>query len=750
MKLSWHFGLIADDLKAVFSGFSFSSLRFRIAVKTAAATCLAIFLSLWLEFKDPFFAGFAAMLMLHSNSAVTLRKAMHGCIGVIAGGIAGYIAVGLFVNDHFAFTICLFAAAAILSYLTNSWRSLSFLWYYASVNFILVSITGAVECSEAIDITFFRIANTLLGILCYVLVAVLLFPEFGHDEFVGRLDALRKKICTTFSRLTGRYASGLEMDRETADMLKENMDSLRTMEEDLSDIRAESEIFDNTAAAAEACLMRYRDFLERMDIFYESASSSGMKLGFQKVFGPSLAKIADAAESFASSEFDVEDCSRDNADLQAISFAVSEIETGELRGKYLEAKSSYEIEDVLLFLESLRCARAFLSAHSEKYPAAAFRNGAEACATGDSAEDPESTAIRLPFCGRKAVDWTTARFSLKGALAVITDFWAYFWLEIPGSSTTIAISAITVTKPDIVMTRHRSILRFSGCLLGAVCAFAFLAFNVQTTIAMFIWLFVLTFIFSMVWGGRPGVAYLGFQAELAFLLSVIPGAGPAKDVEEPSQRIAAILIGVAIAWFVMTFVCPEDILEDFRSRFRKMRESLAKMLGGVSESAMAAPDGQVLKASIPSGDYIGLRGNLSLIRQHAELTAEEAGRLDEFISAMEAFHRDARSLLMVDRGVLGYFLSANPGLADGLFRIGAELMSDTVDIAGLSVRLAGISDRITVFERLQREKNLLGEKPFAFREEAASLLLCLRRMGGAARRILDNLEKAEDYNRRHR
>ncbi|HCE42257.1 MAG TPA: hypothetical protein DET40_01755 [Lentisphaeria bacterium] len=739
MKLSWHFGVILDDLKEIFSEFSFASLRFRVAVKTAAATCLAIFLALWLEFKDPYFAGFAAMLMLHSNSAVTLKKAFHGCLGVILGGLCGYLAVGIFVNDHFAFTICLFVATALFSYLTNRHPSLSFAWYYASVNFILVAVTGAVQCSEAIDITFFRVANTLLGIFCYVLIAVLLFPEFGHDEFVLKLDRLRKKLCATFSCLMVRYASGLEMDAPAGEMLLENMGSIRSLEEELSDIQAESRIFDGTAAASGSFLLRSRDCVEKLGTFLESARASGTSPEFQKLFGPSFERIIVAANSFSAAKFDVENKGAIDSSLQEISIALEEIESGNLKSRYLESKDAYQIEDVLLFLDSLRCIRTFLGTHSEKYSNVSARSTCEMESLEPRAEDPD--IIRIGIAGHRhlVIDWILARFSLKSALAVISDFWAYFWLEIPGSATTIAISAITVTKPDVLMTRHRSILRFSGCLVGAACAFVFLAFNVQTTIVMFIWLFVLTCVFAMIWGGRPGIAYLGFQAELAFLLSVIPGAAPAVDVEEPTQRIVAILLGVAIAWFVFAFVYPEDILDSFWTKFRRLRTSLAKILRDVTEPVMLSGGVLELRKVAPLEEYESLHANIALLRQHAEMPPRDTVDLDDFISAMDSFHRDARTILLFDKEVLEYFISANPGLAGELFSIGAGILaaSDVKGRDALSIRISNLSERLSGFEKYQREKNLLGDKDFDFREETAALLLCIRRMTSSARRMLN-------------
>jgi uncharacterized membrane protein YgaE (UPF0421/DUF939 family) len=664
-------------------------------------------------------------MLLPSSSAV-LTRAFESIKGAVFGGVLGYLILGIFINDHFAFTLAIFAIVSLFSYLMSARRN-SFFWYYALVNLLLAAIAGAVDPSAAIDIAFFRIANVILGIFCYVLVAVIVFPDFKEKEINAEFKKAHNEVHLSVADVLRQYGAGEYSEDATFAKMDLTDKALSELVAQVGELKNEERIFGASKLDLDIRLLDLKRIACASRGFYENASSiENRNCLFQKNFADPIQKIISLLEAAADFDYNY----RHPHAIMLLS-VLSGFNSGQEKKTYSDIKDEFQTEDVLIFLECLRLCKSLVP--MEHNIADSGKSDCVNTSTGVSFLDEDEERLNFIFSGRKlfSIDLMLAKFSMKAGLAVIADFWIYFWFEIPGSATTIAISAITVTRPDIISTRHRSILRIAGCFAGVLFAFVFLAFGIQTTEIMFACLFIVAFISGLIWIADERVAYFGYQLLIAYMFSVIPNSMPAVDVTEPTQRAVGIAIGVLVAWLVMTFVFPENLPGDFFRIFRKTRDRLRGNLLSVASIYMPqCGDTKTVSANFAIEEYDSLLSLLTIVKEHGEISKDCAENIRLLIIDCLRIHRELDSISEVGSELVEYLVAVDPDLCKDILTLVSDVicLENGLEQMTLESRANELSDRISGFEKKQREKKLLTGKSIDFRSEVAHLLLSLRRM----------------------
>jgi uncharacterized membrane protein YccC len=121
-----------------------------------------------------------------------------------------------------------------------------------------------------------------------------------------------------------------------------------------------------------------------------------------------------------------------------------------------------------------------------------------------------------------------------------------------------AVAVMGIPTTAIIQTDNRLIIqraahRFIGCLLGALVgltALALIGDDFLLWVALIpsgIWLC------SQIQNGTTGVSYIGTQAALGYLVSMIQGQGPAQTIAPGFNRLVGVMGGVTIL-FVVTLI----------------------------------------------------------------------------------------------------------------------------------------------------------------------------------------------------
>ena len=150
-------------------------------------------------------------------------------------------------------------------------------------------------------------------------------------------------------------------------------------------------------------------------------------------------------------------------------------------------------------------------------------------------------------------NWLLILHACRGGLTVMVLPLLLNWLAPLGSSqlavTSVAIMAIPTTalaEPDGRTVIQRAVHRLVGCALGALLGL-FVLHGVGEN--FLVWLLLLMaglWLASQIQSGNTGVGYIGTQAGIAFLLSMIQGQGPPVSIIPGIDRFAGIMAGLSV------------------------------------------------------------------------------------------------------------------------------------------------------------------------------------------------------------
>jgi uncharacterized membrane protein YccC len=156
--------------------------------------------------------------------------------------------------------------------------------------------------------------------------------------------------------------------------------------------------------------------------------------------------------------------------------------------------------------------------------------------------------------------WPLVLHACRGALTVMVLPLLLNWL-VPLGPSTMAVTAVAVMavpttaviEPDGRTIIQRAAYRLVGCALGAVLGLFCVHWVGTNFLAWFLLLMAGTWLSSEIQSGSTGIGYVGTQAGLAFLLSMIQGQGPPLSPMPGIDRFAGIMAGLSVL-LVITMV----------------------------------------------------------------------------------------------------------------------------------------------------------------------------------------------------
>ncbi len=150
--------------------------------------------------------------------------------------------------------------------------------------------------------------------------------------------------------------------------------------------------------------------------------------------------------------------------------------------------------------------------------------------------------------------WPVTQHALRAGVGVMLVPLVWGWLELPSLSQTAVTAAAVMAVPalsndavaDQRMIVDRAMHRILGCLLGGVAGLACLALSVESFLP---WLAMLTtgiWISAHLQASRRGIGYVGTQAAVVFITTLVQGLGPPTSIVPGIERFAGIVGGLLI------------------------------------------------------------------------------------------------------------------------------------------------------------------------------------------------------------
>ncbi len=149
--------------------------RFTHSFKTALAVTLAYGFALWFDWDKPMWAAFAVILISLSTFEASLYKGGQRLVGSLLAAIVALLLVAAFSQDRWWFMLCQASWLAFCAYRMSS-GGRAYLWFCAGFVSAIITANGGPDAVDVFSVATIRTLETCLGIMCYTVVFVLLWP----------------------------------------------------------------------------------------------------------------------------------------------------------------------------------------------------------------------------------------------------------------------------------------------------------------------------------------------------------------------------------------------------------------------------------------------------------------------------------------------------------------------------------------------------------------------------------------------
>jgi uncharacterized membrane protein YccC len=161
-------------------------------------------------------------------------------------------------------------------------------------------------------------------------------------------------------------------------------------------------------------------------------------------------------------------------------------------------------------------------------------------------------------------DWPKLLHAVRCGLTVMLLPWAWGWLYLPSlpqMSVTVAIIMAAPAFTDDPLESGRRVLmqalqRLLGCFLGGLAGLALLATSVAEFPPWLAMLAVSVWICGYVQTSKQGVGYVGTQAALGLIMTLVQGWTPPTSILPGLDRLGGMMAGLAILLFVSFLLWP--------------------------------------------------------------------------------------------------------------------------------------------------------------------------------------------------
>ena len=237
-----------------------TAVALTFAVKTFAASLLALYIAFWAGLDDPRWSFLTVFVVSQPDSGLVLAKSFYRILGTIAGvlvtialvfGLAQY---GELFVAAIAVWICFcnFAARAVRNFASYGFQ-------LAGYTVAIVGIPAALEPTGAYPLVVARFTEILLGIICAALVSRLILVRELSPKLVELVRALARRADSFATVLLDPDADRERVAAERTELAKAYLD-VQAMQRSTYFESAEARVLDQplrrlTQAAVELCAM---------------------------------------------------------------------------------------------------------------------------------------------------------------------------------------------------------------------------------------------------------------------------------------------------------------------------------------------------------------------------------------------------------------------------------------------------------------------------------------------------------------
>lgn len=176
------------------------SVRITVSINTGLAMVAAIMIALWMDFKEPQWAGFAVAMISLDTAGQSLNKAGMRMFGTLVAFVASLTFMGLFPQQRWLMLLALTPYLGFCAYMFAGNRH-QYFWYVCAFVCLTIMVHSGNDSLSMFQFAVARLEETALGILVYSVVSMLLWPRNSR----AALDQASRALLETQTRLFRAY-----------------------------------------------------------------------------------------------------------------------------------------------------------------------------------------------------------------------------------------------------------------------------------------------------------------------------------------------------------------------------------------------------------------------------------------------------------------------------------------------------------------------------------------------------------------
>ncbi len=629
MSLAYHYKLAFSDFKEGVNSIFSNSRRVQLALRTALACVTSIFLANFLCLDFPFWSGITSFVMLQPNIGASLQKGWMRGVATIVGVLFSLFFLNFFIQSFFLFGIFAFLGMFIAYYNGNKGKH-KYFWFYSMATMVLLGyVETAIPTSNfAIHIGFMRCAELWLGIIVSSVYVFLLWPRFAGNEFKKAFETLLKSaseyyVCFISDCIDGKiecdelakFKKDIDVHFASCLGLIDFYDTEKSFAlQKTYELKNIISLFEHRVKSLER-IIEFASHEEKINIPEEYKSA----LLLLKNWFPCIVN----SKKQKSAQKLLNDFKRVAADKNVLK-KTKNLSTSELYFLLTLLKHLNSGIDDFLFYQNAQ------EMHYNKNRV-----------VGKEKID-ESDYFNLSiYSFNYSLHIPSFWYAVKGAFSFVVIFVFFTCLNLPTGTVInmgVALIAVTGSQTTETGTIHKFYLRLMGCFIGAAFALFVLSLSVDSATFYFSALFLCSLLFAYIYTMKAGIAYVGLQAAIVFVMCVAGENYMAGNFNAGLERLLAIGISLIVSFIIYFVLFPGNHVSMLKKRFINLRkfftgqcDFLANLLKGnkIFLNENSSSDFKYL-------DITDFKMIISSINFYAELSEDEEAKTFKFLSIAQS------------------------------------------------------------------------------------------------------------------
>ncbi len=182
------------------------SPRAKKAIKTSIAVVIAYAIALHMDWEKPYWAAWTAFSIGFATASEGVRKGLNRLAGGLVGTIGGFVLLAFLIQERWLFMTFLSLYGAVFTYLALGSRHYGYFWQQAGFFATVIAFDSAFSPANAFQVGIERAQETGTGLVTFIVVALLLWPENSRrplEDAAARLVANVRSMWEACTALLG-------------------------------------------------------------------------------------------------------------------------------------------------------------------------------------------------------------------------------------------------------------------------------------------------------------------------------------------------------------------------------------------------------------------------------------------------------------------------------------------------------------------------------------------------------------------